>query len=126
VKQHDNPKGDSMKLTTLLGTATFVLGLTGMAQAVTMVAGPLTTTTSCSCLIVNVTTSAKTIHVQLLDKTGTVVPNGELGPQLLQGGDINGVSAPAVGNFMYCKFINAATTSFRASMVCDGVALPAR
>ena len=115
-----------MKLTTLLGTATLILGLTGIAHAANMVAGPLTTSTGCSCLIVNVTNSAKTIHVQLLDKGGTVVPGGELGPELLQAGDINGVTAAGVGNFHYCKFLNAGAGSFRASMICEGAVLPAR
>jgi hypothetical protein len=115
-----------MKLTTLLGTATLILGLTGMAHAANMVAGPLSTSTGCSCLIVNVTNSPKTIHVQLLDKSGTVVPNGETGPELLPAGDIGGVTAAGVGNVHYCKFINAGATNFRASMICEGNSLPAR
>jgi hypothetical protein len=115
-----------MKLTTLLVTATLVIGLAGAAHGANQVAGPLSTTTGCSCLIVNVTNSTKVIHVQLLNKGGALVPGGELGPEPLDAGEAHGVTAPGVGNIHYCKFINAAAASFRATMICEGTAVPAR
>jgi hypothetical protein len=115
-----------MKLTTLLITATLVLGLAGASHAANLVAGPLSTSTGCSCLIVNVTNSPKTIHVQLLHKGGGVVPGGELGPELLDAGEVAGVTAAGLGQVHYCKFINAAAASFRATMICEDTAVPAR
>jgi hypothetical protein len=37
-------------------------------------------------------------------------------------------AAPGTGEGVvhYCKFINAAASSFRATMICDGKAVPAR
>ena len=115
-----------MKVTTLLVTATLVLGLAGAAHAANLVAGPLNTSTTCSCLIVNVTNGPKTIHIQLLNKGGVVVPGGELLPVLLEAGDVAGVTAPGEGQAHYCKFINAAAASFRATMICEETAVPAR
>ena len=115
-----------MKLTTLLVNATLVLGLTGAAHAANLVAGPLNTSTGCSCLIVNVTNGPKTIHVQLLNKGGSRRGGRGTRPGAAGCGRFAAVTAPGDGQAHYCKFINAAAASFRATMICEDTAVPAR
>ena len=111
-----------MKVTTMLVSAMLVLGVAGVAHATNMFAGPLNATSGCTCVIVNVTTTTKTVFIQLLNKGGIEVTHLTA---VLDAGEADGVSA-ATSSLNYCKFTNAAPVSFRAMIVCDSVAAPAR
>jgi hypothetical protein len=119
-----------MKVVTVLAsTGALLFGLAGAALAGTMYAGPLFpsgTSHSCSCQIVNVTTSPKTVRIDLLEKHGLSVVFSE---PTLQPGEGDSVSG-SIGSLQYCKFSNVTVAAFRATMVCvvDGsyVAVPAR
>lgn len=68
----------------------------------------------CVCKIANVSTSAKTITIQTVDKGGTVT-------------DVKNTTIPAgatdaltstLASLQYCKFLNTSALSFRATMTC--------
>ena len=112
----------------LASTGALLLGLAGTAIAGTMFAGPLFpggTATSCSCEIVNVTASPKTIRIDVMEKHGISVANSTPTLDPGEGASLNGTTG-----FQYCKFSNVTVAGFRATLVCvvDGsyVAVPAR
>jgi hypothetical protein len=118
-----------MKATTVLISAVFLLGLTGVAHATNMFAGPLFpngATDGCVCEIVNVSTSSRTLEIQALNKGGVVTATS--GTITLAPGVGDALNNPTAG-FQYCKFMNASPSYFRATIVCsfDGsiVAVPA-
>ena len=119
-----------MNVMTILVSAMLVFGLTGVAHAANMIAGPLFpngTTDSCACEIVNVSTSTRTVDIQALNKGGVIIDHRV---SSLAAGAGDAVSSGVPG-FQYCKFINASPTFFRATISCvfngtDVVALPAR
>jgi hypothetical protein len=116
-----------MKVKTALMVAALFVGLNGAAHAVTMIAGPLSGD-SCSCYIVNVTTSSKTVEIVGLNKGGVAMVDvtKTLGAAVADGVTIGTASV------QYCKFINASPTNFRAAIQCvngttnEMFALPAR
>ena len=122
-----------MTLTALLMTALIFVALTGPAQAANMYAGPLFPTGNdrCECEIANITTSAKTVQVVVIDDNGVVI--GSEGPVSVPGGHVFVQSGSGFSTPQYCKFVNASPTFFRASIACfgtpdasDNVALPAQ
>jgi hypothetical protein len=125
-----------MKLTTaLVGTLLF-FATTDIARAANMFAGPLFPAGSdtCECEIVNVSTTARSVQIQVLSGSGAVLSDS--GVFSLPAGQAVAGIAPSSNSLQYCKFINASPTNFRASIACffsgptsagsDFVALPAR
>jgi hypothetical protein len=120
-----------MKRTAVVGSALLVLGSTAVVHAASMVAGPLFpngVSDSCSCLAVNVTSSARTIDIQVLDKGGLVIASS--GPTSIPAGGAEAIHS-GVGGAQYCTFVNASSSNFRGTMTCvyngtDVVAVPAR
>lgn len=120
-----------MKVTIGFVSAMLVLGLTGVVHAANMFAGPLFPNgvgDSCACEVVNVSNSPKNIEIQVLNKLGD--PIATSGVITVPAGAANAVSS-GTGGLQYCKFVNAASGNFRATITCyfngtDVVALPAR
>lgn len=125
-----------MKVTTaLVGTLLF-LAATDVARAASMFAGPLFPTgdDTCECEIVNVSTTAKNVQIQVISGTGAIL--SDTGVFSLPAGQAAAGTSPSSNTLQYCKFVNASATSFRASMGLfrsgptsagsDFVALPAR
>lgn len=120
-----------MRLTTLCAGVLLIVGSTGAAEAASMVAGPLFpngVSDTCSCLAVNVSGGTRTIDVQVVDKTGTVLNSSS--PVALDAGEATSVNS-TTGGLLYCRFVNASSGSFRATMTCyyngtEVVAVPAR
>jgi hypothetical protein len=125
-----------MKMTAaLVGTLLFLVA-TDVARAADMFAGPLfpTGNDTCECEIVNVSTTAKNVHIQVISGTGTVL--SDTGVFSLPAGQAAAAISSTSNQLQYCKFINALASNFRASMACflsgptsagsDFVALPAR
>jgi len=115
-----------MRVKAALVGAMLFFGLNGVAHAVNMIAGPLSGD-SCSCFIVNVSSSPKQVEIQGLDKGGNTANSltKTLNPGAADGIPINSASV------QYCKFVNASPTNFRATMQCSNgttgfFALPAR
>ena len=125
-----------MKRTAALIGTLLSLASPPVVHAASMFAGPLFPTgdDACECEIVNVTTSAKSVQIQVISATGTVLT--DTGVFTLAAGHAAAGISPTSNQQQYCKFVNASPTSFRASMACflsgptsagsDFVALPAR
>jgi hypothetical protein len=125
-----------MKRTAALIGTLLSLASPPVARAASMFAGPLfpTGNDTCECEIVNVTTSPKSVQIQVISATGTVLT--DTGVFTLGAGQAAAGVSPTSNQQQYCKFVNASPTSFRASMACflsgptsagsDFVALPAR
>jgi len=121
-----------MKIRTALVASLALLGVAAPAHAVNMFAGPLFAITGdgCECKLVNITTAAKTVRVQLIREDGLILSdsfNVSLGA-----GRAMSVSGGNPGT-QYCKFTNAAPTYFRGTISCfgtpndtDTVAVPAQ
>jgi len=125
-----------MKATTaLLGTLVLLFAPLDVARAANMFAGPLFPVgdDTCECEIVNVTTTAKNVQILAISSGGTVL--SDTGVMSLPPGQAVAAVSGASGQ-QYCKFVNASSLNFRASIACfftgatsagsDFVALPAR
>jgi hypothetical protein len=122
-------------ISALVGTFVFIV-TTDVARAASMFAGPLfpTGNDTCECEIVNVSTAARNVRIQVISGTGTVL--SDTGVFSLPPGQAAAGISSSSNQLQYCKFVDASATSFRASMGCflsgptsagsDFVALPAR
>ena len=125
-----------MRATALLVGTLLFLAANDAAHAASMFAGPLFPTgdDTCECEIVNVSTTAKSVQIQVISGTGTVL--SDTGVFSLPAGQAAAGISSSSNQLQYCKFVNASATNFRASMACflsgatsagsDFVALPAR
>jgi hypothetical protein len=112
-----------MKVTAVMTGALLLFALGGVAQAANMFAGPVygVFPDSCECELVNIATSTKTnLRVEMIDQNGVAFLSTL--PFSLAAGRAAAFNAPAGGNSapFYCKFTNASSTSFRASIGCYG------
>ena len=121
-----------MKIRIVLAALTALLGVTGPAHAVNMFAGPLYATLDdgCGCELVNITTAAKSVRVQIIAQDGQIL--GDSGTVSLGAGKAMTLSRRFPGA-QYCKFTNAAPAYFRGTITCygtpndsDNVAVPAQ
>src|SRR5215472_13717542 len=105
-----------MKVTALLVGALLFLAANDVAHAANMFAGPLFPTgdDTCECEIVNVSTTAKSIQIQVISGTGTVL--SDTGVFNLAAGQAAAEISSSSNQLQYCKFVNASATSFRASI----------
>jgi hypothetical protein len=120
-----------MKTTMVLVSAVLVFGLTGMAQAGTLIAGPLSpggfAGDGCVCEIANVSTGDKAIVIQTVNKGGVIVDTKST---TIPAGATDALTS-TVASLQYCKFLNTSATYFRATMTCTSngapvMTLPAR
>ena len=121
-----------MKIRTMVVALVALLGVSAPAHAVNMFAGPLYATTGdgCECKLINITTAAKTVRVQLIRDDGLVI-NDSFNVSLGAGRGI--VMSGGNPGSQYCKFTNAAPAYFRGTISCfgtpndsDTVAVPAQ
>ena len=108
-----------MKIRMMLVASLALLGVTAPAHAVNMFAGPLYAEPGdgCECKLVNITTVAKTVRVQLIRDDGLVI-NDSFNVSLAAGRGIT-MSGGNSGS-QYCKFTNASPAYFRGTISCFG------
>ena len=85
-----------MKILSVVLATAFVLGLSGAAQAADLFTPPLFPASSdvLVCEAANVSTATRTVRIQLIDSTGTVV--GDTGEFSLPPGTVDGTNAGGI------------------------------
>jgi hypothetical protein len=122
-----------VKTTIMLVGALALLAVTGVANAAYLMAGPLypQAPDGIRCWAVNISSVPRPVTIQAIGPSGQLL--FQTGPAVVGPGQVLGAFGVGADGPVYCKFIGALPTTFRAAIggfgiidSSDFVALPAR